>query len=132
MKLPESNEAGRAQIPIVPLIDVVFLLLASFVVATLSMTMVKGMNVDLPEARGELSADDVVLIVVSADNVVSVAGAAMTLDAAAKEAANLAEERNMPIVIRGDKVSDLGQTVSLMDKLRELGVKRLSFQVEDK
>lgn len=132
MKLPESNEGARAQIPIVPLIDVVFLLLASFVVATLSMTMVKGLNVDLPEARGELSADDVVLIVVSADNTVSVAGVVMGVDEAAREAAELAEARNMPIVIRGDKVSDLGRTVSLMDKLREFGIKRLSFQVEDK
>ena len=33
MKLPESNVERKAQIPIVPLIDVVFLLLAAFVVA---------------------------------------------------------------------------------------------------
>ncbi len=130
MKLPESNAGRRAQIPIVPLIDVVFLLLAAFVVATLSMTMVKGMSVDLPEAKGELSESDVVLIVVSAENQISFAGVDMTVTEAAREASEAASKRDMPIVIRGDKVSDLGKTVGLIDELRALGVKKLSFQVE--
>ena len=130
MKLPESNLGRRAQIPIVPLIDVVFLLLAAFVVATLSMTMVKGMSVDLPEAKGELSESDVVLIVVSAENQISFAGIDMTVAEAAREASEAASTRDMPIVIRGDKVSDLGKTVGLIDELRALGVKKLSFQVE--
>lgn len=132
MKLPESSPGRRAQIPIVPLIDVVFLLLAAFVVATLSMTMVKGMNVDLPEAKGELNEKDVVLIVVSVENEVSIAGDIMSVAEAAKLAAEVASRRDMPIVIRGDKSSDLGKTVDLIDELRSLGVKRLSFQVEDK
>lgn len=132
MKLPESSSGRRAQIPIVPLIDVVFLLLAAFVVATLSMTMVKGMSVDLPEAKGELSESDVVLIVVSAENQISVAGVDLSAPEAAREASTLAAKRDMPIVIRGDKVSDLGQTIGLIDELRALGVKKLSFQVEGK
>jgi biopolymer transport protein ExbD len=131
MKLADSNPERKAQIPIVPLIDVVFLLLAAFVVATLSMTMVKGMSVDLPDAKGELNEKDVVLIVVSAGNEVSVRGEAMSAPEAAKRASELATERDMPIVIRGDKVSDLGQTVSLIDELRAQGVKKLSFQVKE-
>ena len=131
MKLPESNVERKAQIPIVPLIDVVFLLLAAFVVATLSMTMVKGMSVDLPEAKGELNENDVVLIVVSAGNEVSVRGESMSAPEAARQASLLAAKRDMPIVIRGDKVSDLGQTVLLIDELRAQGVKKLSFQVKD-
>ncbi len=132
MKLPDSTPGRGAQIPMVPLIDVVFLLLAAFVVATLSMTMVKGMSVDLPEAKGELSESDVVLIVVSEDNVVSVGGEAMSVAEAAFAASQSAASKDMPIVIRGDQVSDLGKTVGLIDELRRLGVKKLSFQVEDK
>ena len=95
------------------------------------MTMVKGMSVDLPEAKGELNENDVVLIVVSAENEVSVRGESMSAPEAAKHASSLAAKRDMPIVIRGDKVSDLGQTVSLIDELRAQGVKKLSFQVKD-
>lgn len=132
MKLPDPNPERRAQVPMVPLIDVVFLLLAAFVVATLSMTMLKGMSVDLPQAKGEISESDVVLVVISSANDISVAGESMAAAAAAKHASELAFSKDMPIVIRGDEVSDLGVTVSLIDELRLLGVKKLSFQVEDK
>jgi biopolymer transport protein ExbD len=132
MKLPDNTPERRAQIPIVPLIDVVFLLLAAFVVATLSMTMVKGMNVDLPEASGELNESDVVLIVISEANAVSMNGEELTVKDAAQLASQRAATKDLPIVIRGDKVSDLGKTVAIIDELKRLGVKKLSFQVEDK
>jgi biopolymer transport protein ExbD len=132
MKLPDSTPETKGQIPIVPLIDVVFLLLASFVVATLSMTMVKGMSVDLPQAKGEVSESDVILIVVSAENEISIGGEPMAAREAALRASEMASKKDMPIVIRGDKVSGLGMTVSLIDELRSLGVRKLSFQVEEK
>lgn len=132
MKLPDSSFGRKAQIPIVPLIDVVFLLLAAFVISTLSMTMIKGMPVDVPEAKGELNEKDLVLIVVSSENDISVGGVHMDVAGAAKAASDLSTERDLPIVIRGDKVSDLGHTIELIDHLRALGVKKLSFQVEEK
>jgi len=132
MKLPDAIPEKRAQVPIVPLIDVVFLLLAAFVVATLSMTMVKGLDVELPAARGEVNEGDVILIVVSADNEISVGGEAMTIDEAAARASEMAARSDLPIVIRGDEVSDLGRTIGLIDALRLLGVKKLSFQVKDR
>lgn len=132
MKLPEPLTARRAQIPIVPLIDVVFLLLASFVVATLSMTMVKGMNVDLPAAAGEVNENDVVLIVVSGDNRIMLGGQEMTAAEAAVRASEQALAAGMPVVIRGDKSSHLGKTVALIDELKARGIKRLSFEVREK
>jgi biopolymer transport protein ExbD len=48
IKIPESS---KVRIEIVPLIDVMFLVLASFVYATLSMAIHKGIVVKLPFSK---------------------------------------------------------------------------------
>jgi len=49
MKLPE-NSVKRARIEIIPLIDVIFFLLATFVMVSLSMVKNEGLFVHLPQA----------------------------------------------------------------------------------
>ena len=49
MKLPPS-EKKKARIEIIPMIDTMFFLLVFFMIATLSMTLQRGMPVNLPTA----------------------------------------------------------------------------------
>ena len=49
MKLPAAARK-KARIEIIPMIDTMFFLLVFFMIATLSMTLQKGMPVNLPKA----------------------------------------------------------------------------------
>src|SRR6516165_3961205 len=48
MKLPSPIAHRHARIEIIPLIDIMFFLLASFMMVSLSQTHMKGINVNLP------------------------------------------------------------------------------------
>lgn len=50
MKIPLPTTRRKARIEIIPLIDVVFFLLATFVMVSLSMIKNQGIRVNLPSA----------------------------------------------------------------------------------
>ncbi len=50
MKIPSPNAKRKARIEIIPLIDIIFFLLATFVMVSLSMIKNKGILVNLPVA----------------------------------------------------------------------------------
>ncbi len=50
MNIPSPRPQKRARIEIIPLIDVIFFLLATFMMVSLSMVKNKGISVNLPVA----------------------------------------------------------------------------------
>src|ERR1700746_28161 len=52
MQLSSPVPKKRARIEIIPLIDIMFFLLASFMMVSLSQTHMKGIRVNLPAAQG--------------------------------------------------------------------------------
>ncbi len=50
MKIPSPRAARKARIEIIPLIDIIFFLLATFVMMSLSMIKNRGIPVNLPVA----------------------------------------------------------------------------------
>lgn len=131
MNLAAKIGIKKTRIEIVPLIDVVFLLLASFIYGTLSMTVVRTVGVDLPKASGVVEKDDGVTITITADNRVLLEGENVELPAAVKEAVRLVGEGRKRITVKGDRVSDLGIAVEILSGLRQAGITAVSFQVED-
>jgi len=53
MKIPSSRSQKRARIEIIPLIDIMFFLLATFVMVSLSMIKNQGILVQLPVASSQ-------------------------------------------------------------------------------
>ena len=53
MKLRKSRDARKGQIQIIPMIDVMFFLLATFMLASLSMQNLDSLQVNLPEGEAE-------------------------------------------------------------------------------
>ena len=51
MKLPRSREYRRGRIEIIPMIDVMFFLLATFMLASLSMQKLHSLPVHLPKGQ---------------------------------------------------------------------------------
>lgn len=51
MKIPAAHQRRRARIEIIPLIDIMFFLLATFVIVSLSMVKTKGSRCNCPRQR---------------------------------------------------------------------------------
>ena len=130
MRLSSGYEERKGRIEIVPLIDIIFLLLVFFIYAMVTMTVQKGIRVALPAASGEVAPRGGFVITLTSSNTLAVDGRAMTVDQAVAEAAAAARKANETVLINGDRSADLGMAVELVAKLREMGVKAVSFLVK--
>jgi biopolymer transport protein ExbD len=132
MQLSSGYEARRARIEIVPLIDVVFLLLVFFIYAMLSMTVYRGIQVDLPRAAGAAEEGEILVIALSAANVISIGGRVLAMEQAVAEVVQRSGTADLPVFVRGDRRADLGIAIELLARLKEAGLTSVAFQVEGK
>ncbi len=131
MRLPRKYRK-KARIEIIPMIDTMFFLLVFFMVATLSMTVQRGVPVNLPHAA---SARDEIKQVVTLtltkegklffdkEEVASPAEAALRL--ASKNNA----DGQVSVVINADRAVEHGRVIDLMDAVRQAGVSRIAVAV---
>lgn len=130
MRLDSGYEERKARIEMVPLIDCMFLLLVFFMYAMVTMTVHRGIRVNLPKGEGGLQQTTPVLVSVTADNTIKVGEETLDLEAAVRRVVDLSKREKAPVMIGGDKVSDLGVSLELLSRLKESGVESVSFLVE--
>ena len=129
-KLPA--ESAEARIEIVPLIDIMFFLLASFMLVSLTMVTLKSIKVNLPTAT--TAANDIKRDIV--DVSVDKAGA-MFLDKKPVGSDSLptllsAMRRANPklrVFISGDKDARNGDVMHALDLVRSAGVDKVAFEI---
>ena len=133
MEIPSPRSALRARIEIIPLIDIIFFLLATFVMVSLSMVKSKGLPVNLPgAASGEAqNRDGFTTITVTADNALLFNKQPITVaDLAASLQKLKAENADPKISINGDEDSRLGMTIRVLDEARKCGITKVSFETK--
>jgi len=132
MALSSGYEETRARIEMLPLIDVVFLLLVFFIYAMLSMVVHRGIKVNLPRA-GTTSTDqrDYVSITISADNKLYVNDRETSLEEIAVRVRAERRKSDDPVFINGDRRSDFGVAVRVLDRLRAAGITTVSFECRE-
>jgi len=131
MHITTGYEDRKSRIEIVPLIDMVFLLLCSFIYATRFMTVYQGLRVELPEGLGIKEELNTVVITIAGDNTLWIDGRAVEMHEAVMAAARRAEEDTHPVLISGDRSADLGVAVELLSGLKKANVASVSFQVKE-
>lgn len=130
MKLTDE-ETPRARVEMTPIMDVVFLLLVFFIYAFLTMTVQRGLKVDLPRADGTATPRDCIQLVLSAADEVLLDGRTpMAPDAAVDATVLRAETLGVPVVIRADRKAHVGPALELMAALRAKGITQITYQVE--
>lgn len=154
MRLVDDEPDGPPQINITPMIDVIFSILAFFVVSTLFLTRSQGLPVELPQAKtGERSTGQSLVITIRADGSVWLAtgpepgaqpsprpaagGAAAGQIAIARldQLAPAIRDRraNGPtglVVLNADRSVAHGRVVAVMDALRGLPGLKLAIATE--
>ncbi|MBL9188535.1 MAG: biopolymer transporter ExbD [Opitutaceae bacterium] len=136
---PKAQEgAKKARIEIIPLIDVIFFLLATFVLFTLSLQRITSVPVTLPVASppGPPNPNDnTVYLQVSDDgNYYWKQGGQGTpeLITTSEIAPRLADykrsENNPRVLVRGDTRAKFGAAVNALDEVRKSGIDQVSVE----
>jgi len=122
----------KARIEIIPLIDVIFFLLATFVLFTLSLNAIKSLPVDLPVATPTTKPpdkDDSVTIQVSGEGAIFWNKELIDMGEVPSRIAYYKTQTEDPrILIAGDEKARFGTTVAVLDEVRKAGI--LKFSVE--
>ena len=129
MQVDSGFGRKRARIEMIALIDVVFLLLVFFIYAMLSMTVFRGLELNLPRADGEVRRDAVV-VTLDRDNRLSADGREMEAEQVVSWAMAEQARTGLPLLIRGDREADFGVALELLAELQEAGLEAVSFQVD--
>jgi biopolymer transport protein ExbD len=133
--IPSPRPQKRARIEIIPLIDIIFFLLATFVMVSLSMVKSKGVPVNLPVASTgqHIERDEFTSITVTADNEVLFNRTKISLEELPARLEQLKQESPDPrVFINGDESSRLGVTIHVLDQVRKHGITKVAFETKPK
>jgi biopolymer transport protein ExbD len=121
----------KARIEIIPLIDVIFFLLATFVLFTLSLNAIRSVPVDLPQASPP-SADkppEAVTIQVSGDGAIFWNRELIDMGEVPARIAHYKTQTDDPrILLAGDEKARFGITVAVLDEVRKAGITKFSVE----
>ena len=129
-------EIKRAKIEIVPLIDVVFFLLATFVMVSLSMTKNQGMQVPLPSASSASKMDEdakAVTITVAENGEIFFNKDKITMAQLPFKLQTLkAGQKDPKVVVNGAAAADFKNIVAVLDEARKIGIAKVGISTEKK
>ncbi|ABM05032.1 outer membrane transport energization protein ExbD [Psychromonas ingrahamii 37] len=131
MKLSKKNFQQPARFELLPLLDVIFLLLIFFVFVMLKMTMQSSINIELPQlVDSQQQTEELLVISINSKNQLFINEEVTTEELMLAQVINLQKDNKLPILIRGDKKSDLGVALSILDKLRLSGFHHVAFATD--
>ena len=122
----------KARIEIIPLIDIMFFLLASFMMVSLSQTHMKGIKVSLPAAVAPppLQQKDFVSIAVRSGNAVYFDGQFVQDDQVLPRLFQLhAANPNIKVSISAEMLATHGDVITVLDKVRSVGIQKVGYQI---
>ena len=132
MKLGSPLQHKKARIEIVPLIDIMFFLLASFMLVSLSMIQMRGMKINMPTAATSTPEQkpDFLSITVDVTGDVYFEKEKVDLDTLlTRLKTEFAKKPDAKIYIRGDKDATHGAVISVLDKVKQAGITKVAFEI---
>jgi len=134
-----SGGIKRARIEIIPLIDIIFFLLATFIMVSLSMSKNQGVQVALPTASTAASLGDqneldkaVTLSVNSKGEVFynkeKIAIAQLPL----KLQVLKAQSKDPKVIVNSDGNADFKHLVAVLDEVRKIGITKIGINTDKK
>ncbi|MGD1939221.1 MAG: ExbD/TolR family protein [Cyanophyceae cyanobacterium] len=120
--LGEPEEQGPPSISLTPMVDVLFSILAFFIVSTLFLSRWQGLPVNLPEAReGAGLAPPEVTVTIQADGAIALDRQPVTLETlAAQVLEKRQDQKPLVVAINADEQVSHGQVVRVMDQLQRV------------
>ena len=123
----------KARIEIIPLIDIMFFLLASFMMVSLSQTTMRGMKVNLPTGSSGVtqSKKDYISLSVDRDGYSYIDKEKVPLEEISPRLRKEYLARpDAKIFIRGDMEAVHGNVTRVLDQIRSSGYTKISFEIK--
>jgi len=135
MQVTSPIPKHHARIEIIPLIDIMFFLLASFMMVSLSQVTMKGMKVNLPfGSSGETqSKKDYISLSVDKDGIYYFDKTPIKLEEILPRLLQVYKTNpEAKIFIRGDVDAVHGNVTRMLDQIRSSGFTKLSFEIKSR
>lgn len=133
MKIPPPTTRRKARIEIIPLIDVIFFLLATFVMVSLSMVKNQGIRVDLPSAAtgAPQEREIAVTITVNKSGDIYLNQEKLAPGLLPQHLKQLkAENPDIRVFMNGDKEAYFGDAIQILDEVRAAGITKIAIQTK--
>ena len=133
MKLSSPIPPRKARIEIIPLIDIMFFLLACFMLVSLSMTQMRGMRVTLPAAATATpeNKSDFHAITIDALGNLYLEKAQLERNALIDQIKALSiASPEARFYIRADENATHGEVVRLLDAIKQAGIQKVAFEIK--
>ncbi len=132
MKIGSPLPHKKARIEIIPLIDIMFFLLASFMLASLSMIRLQSIKMDLPTAtmaKRDFKPDIVNIGVDKVGDIFIEKKPVNVVELQAYLSNKFRINTNVPVYISGDKDATHGSVIRVLDIVRREGIQKVSFAI---
>src|ERR1700736_1728037 len=132
MKVASPIPHKRARIEIIPLIDIMFFLLASFMMVSLSQTHMKGIKVNLPSASAPppTQVKDYVSVRVAPGPVYYFDGQYVPDDQVTPRLFQLHQANpGIKVSISAEPLAMHGDVIGVLDKVRQVGITKVGYQI---
>jgi biopolymer transport protein ExbD len=132
MRISSPVPHKRGRIEIIPLIDIMFFLLASFMMVSLSQTHMKGIRVNLPAAQGPPPTGqvDFVSVKVLEGNAVFFNNQYVPEDQVLPRLFELHRGNpDVKISISAAPTAIYGDVIGVLDKVRQVGITKVGYQI---
>ena len=131
LKSSSSNDEGdEARIEIIPLIDIMFFLLASFMLVSLSMTQLHRVPIVLPDASTGIPDQKMppFQIAIDANGIITWDAKIVTLSEITSRLKAAATPKETAVLIAADADSRHKQVLAVLNAVRDAGVEKVSFE----
>jgi biopolymer transport protein ExbD len=130
---PKVDEPKKkARIEIIPLIDVIFFLLATFVLFTLSLDRIQAIPLQLPVANPSQTTqkdDDTVTLQISDQGICYWNKEQIQMSEIQPRLHQYKSQNTNPrVLIAGDNMAKFGPTVQALDEVRKAGIEQVSVE----
>ncbi len=133
MKIRTPVPEKKSRLEIIPLIDIMFFLLASFMMISLQMQIVRTVKANLPTATLATSSarPDTVNLLVNRDGQVSVDKKAISFSELNSLLANrFSVNTNLPVYITGASDATHGSVIYVLDLVKRAGISHVAIAVK--
>ncbi len=132
MKLGSPLPRKKARLEIIPLIDIMFFLLAAFMMVSVTMIRVQAIKMDLPAATlaDQASRPEIVNIQVDKRGDLYLGQERMTAVELFGYLTNrVRANAGLPVYISGDREATHGTVIGVLELVRRAGVQKVSFAI---
>jgi biopolymer transport protein ExbD len=131
MQVASPIPKKHARIEIIPLIDIMFFLLASFMMVSLSQTHMKGIKIQLPGVNPPPPGPkDFISIRVGAGGIVSFNGEVVLDEQVLPRLFQLhAANPDVKVSISAEGMARHGDVITVLDRVRQAEIKKVGYQI---